>query len=235
MFDAYVALGPNAMKLLIFLEEVPLEHRRIWLDLTLGEHRTPKFLELSPNAKVPVIVDHKPTDGQGPAVVFESGAILLYLADKHRQLVPASGAARGDVLKWLFWQMAALGPMAGQAGHFRMYAPKDQSYALGRYQKEAERLFGVFEKQLQGRDYVAGDFSIADIACFPWIGAHRFIGVDIEALPNTRRWLDTVGQRPAVKRAQDVMKTSPKRVGTPEEFRKNLFNDHCDPQASPMA
>lgn len=233
MIDAYVAKGPNPMKLLIFLQEVPLEHRRIWLDLSLGEHRTADFLLLSPSAKVPAMVDHAPESGE-QVQLFESAAILIYLAEKSGQLLPSGPAsARADVLKWLVWQVATFGPMSGQAGHFRMYAPKSgNDYAFKRYNDENRRLYAIFDRHLEGRHHVAGEYSIADIALFPWVFMHKVTGIELRDYPNVQRWMSRVAERPAVERTLSIIQTEPPlKTGSPEQFRKNLFHDHCADEA----
>jgi GST-like protein len=235
MIEAYVAKGPNPLKLLIFLEEVPIEHQCIWLDLTLGEHRTPEFLKLSPSAKVPAIVDRLPPDRGEPISIFESGAILLHLAEKTGRLLAREPREKAAAMKWLFWQVAALGPMSGQAGHFRMYAPKGNDYALTRYEAETARLYRALDVNLAGRDYLASEYSVADIACYPWVMAHRMCGIDLNDHPNVMRWFLRVSERPAVIRAKARMDNEPPpKRGTPEEFRKNLFHDHCDERADAM-
>lgn len=232
MLDVYVCRGPNPLKILIFLEEVPLEHRKCWIDLTLGEHREPNYLKISPGAKSPAIVDHAPHGGGQPISVFESAAILLYLAEKSGRLLPMDLHGRFDAIKWTVWQAASLGPMAGQVAHFNFYAPSGNDYARKRYYDETVRLYAVLEHQLSGRDYIAGEYSIADLACFPWIAVHRATGIDLQASPNLQRWLARVAERPAVARAQHVMnEEAPAKRGTAEQFRKNLFHDHCDPAA----
>jgi len=230
MLDVYVCRGPNPLKILIFLEEAPLEHRKHWIDLSVGDHRQPAYLEIAPNAKSPALVDRSPRSGEGPLSVFESCAILLYLAEKTGQLLPQDLQGRFEAIKWTVWQAAALGPMAGQVAHFKFYAPAGNDYALRRYLAEVKRLYGVLESRLVDRDYIAGDYSIADIACYPWIAVHPFTGIDLNAFPALQQWFMRIAARPAVTRAQRCMDSeAPQKKGTPEEFRKNLFHDHCDP------
>ena len=234
MIDAYLSKSPNPYKIHIFLEETQLPHKLIWVDVTVGDHKTPEFLKVSPNAKIPAIVDHDPVGGGAPVEIFESAAILIYLAEKTGNLLPPDIHGRMEVMKWLIWQVAGLGPMCGQLGHFSLYAPKDNPYALTRYRNEALRLYGVLEKQLAGRTHIAGDYSIADIACYPWIRMSPFSGIDLAQFPNLQRWLDTVSARPAVTAAYARVETqAPAKKGTPEQFQKFLFNNHCSTEATP--
>ncbi len=197
--------SPNARKVLIMLEEVGLPYAVRWVDLTNGEQFAPDFLRVSPNGKVPAIVDH---DGPGgrPVALFESGAILLYLAEKTGRLLPADPLARCEVLKWLFWQTSSQGPLLGQAAHFVSHAARRgiaDAYAVERYRGEAHRLYGVLDRQLAGREYVAGDYSIADIACFPWVRVARGQGVDVAEFRHVVRWSECVAARPAAQKRLD--------------------------------
>ncbi|MFC7300343.1 glutathione binding-like protein [Cognatiluteimonas weifangensis] len=207
MLDVYLAATPNGLKPRLFLEELadlgaPLPHRLLPVRLSAGEQQAPAFLAISPNGKIPAIVDHAPADGGAPLSLFESGAILQYLADKTGRLLPAAPRARWDVLQWLTWQVAGLGPMAGQAGWFRVHSPQRDDYAAERYVRETRRLYGVLDRRLAGRDVIAGDaYSIADIACWPWVLSHAGHGQALDEFPALARWFRAVGRRPATQRA----------------------------------
>ncbi|WP_395644641.1 glutathione binding-like protein [Terricaulis sp.] len=203
MIDLYMSTTPNGLKAALFVEEAGVAHRKIMLRLSKGEQFAPDFLAVSPNAKIPAIVDHAPADGGAPLSVFESGAIMLYLAEKHGVLLPASVRERTEVLQWLFWQVGGLGPFAGQAGFFRVYAGERVPFAIERYTREVTRLFGVLDKRLEGRDYIAGAFSIADIACYPWTVSHEGFGQNITAFPNLHVWFERMRARPATQRVYD--------------------------------
>ena len=200
MIDLYFAATPNGLKARLFLEEAQLPYRLVPVRLSQGEQHRPDYLAISPNAKIPAIVDHEPPGGGAPLALFESGAIMLYLAQKTGRLLPADERGRADVLQWLFWQMSALGPMAGQIGHFNVYAPEPVPYAIERYARETRRLYGVLDRRLADREFIAGEFSIADIACYPWIVPHRGHGQDLGAFPSLRRWFETMAARPATQR-----------------------------------
>ncbi|MCJ2072423.1 glutathione S-transferase N-terminal domain-containing protein [Methylobacterium sp. J-030] len=198
-------MTPNGYKVTILLEELGLPYRAVPVHIGKGEQFTPDFLRISPNGKIPAIVD---TDGPGgaPLALFESGAILIYLADKAGgPLLPADPRRRYDVLQWLMFQMGGIGPMLGQAHHFRRYAPEPIPYAVDRYTREATRLYGVLEERLGETEYLAGDYSIADIAVFPWIRPYRWQGQDLVDYPNIRRWYDAIKARPAVERGLAVL------------------------------
>ena len=208
MIDLYHGLSPNVLKVTIFLEEAGLEYRNRSVDLSMGEQLKPEFLALSTNGKVPVIVDHAPADGGADVVVFESGAILVYLAEKTGRFLPAETRARTEVMQWLFWQMAGLGPISGQNAHFRAYANEldpdtDHRYARRRYTQETNRLYGVLNHRLRDREFVAGDYSIADMVSYPWVRLGERLGQKREDFPHLGRWTDVVGSRPAVQRAYE--------------------------------
>lgn len=203
MIDLYYAPTPNGQKIRLFLEETGLPFRLVTLSLSGGDQHRPDFARISPNRKIPAIVDHAPAGGGTPVSVFESGAILLYLAETSGQLVPAGPAAKLDCLQWLFWQVAGLGPMAGQAGYFRVYAADEITAAIERYTREVSRLYGVLDARLAGRDFLAGEYSIADIATYPWIVPHAGHGQDLNTYPNLARWFGAISQRPATIRAYD--------------------------------
>jgi GST-like protein len=206
MIELYYWTTPNGHKLTIFLEEAALPYRLVPVNIGKGEQFTPEFLKISPNNKIPAIVDQAPVDGGAPISVFESGAILLYLADKIGRFIPPGLRGRVEVLQWLFWQMGGLGPMAGQNHHFRIYAPERIPYATERYVKETSRLYAVLDKRLADREFVAGDYSIADIACYPWIVPYERQGLNIDDFPNLARWFRAIAARPAVIRAYEIAK-----------------------------
>ncbi len=204
MIDLYTWDTPNGQKIHIMLEETALEYRVFPVDIGAGEQLRPEYLALNPNNKIPTIVDHDGPDGD-PLTVFESGAILHYLAHKTRQLMPSDSRGRNEVRQWLFFQVGHVGPMLGQAGHFLHNAPEPVPYAVERYVDEAERLYRVVDRRLADRDFLADSYSIADIACFPWMRFHQRFQVDIADYPNVAHWLDTIAARPAVQRGLAVM------------------------------
>lgn len=207
MIDLYTAATPNGLKLKIFFEETGLSHRIIRIDLGKGEQRRPEFLAISPNGKIPAMVDHEPEtifgDGGAPIVMFESCAILLYLGEKTGRFLPEDARGRLEARQWLFWQAAGLGPMAGQAGHFRAHAPEPVPYAIDRYTNETARLYGVIDRRLEGRDYILGDYSIVDMAAYPWVAPYEGLGQTLSDFPDLNRWFERVGARPAVRRAYE--------------------------------
>ncbi|MCC7274554.1 MAG: glutathione S-transferase N-terminal domain-containing protein [Alphaproteobacteria bacterium] len=203
MIDLYTWSTPNGRKISIMLEEVGLPYRVHPINIGKGEQFAPEFLKISPNNRIPAIVDPDGPAGR-PYSLFESGAILVYLADKTKQLQPVDPEARYTALQWLMWQMGGFGPMLGQAHHFRRTAPEPIPYAIDRYTSEARRLYGVIDKRLGEAEYLAGEYSIADIATYPWAARHEWHKVDLAAFPNVRRWYDTIGARPAVQRGMAV-------------------------------
>jgi len=200
MIDLYYAPGPNPRKVSIMLEECGLPYNAIPVNLTRGDQFNPEFLRISPNNRVPVIVDTEGPDGE-PISIFESGAILLYLAKKAGRFAGDSERESIEIQSWLFWQVGGLGPMGGQLSHFVNHAKEGNEYARARYAREYDRLLGVMESQLAERDYLAGDYSIADMAAFPWLLPYRVFGVDLSGFPRVRRWFDSIKARPAVRRA----------------------------------
>jgi GST-like protein len=206
--------SPNGQKVAIALEECGLPYRVVPVDLAKGEQFDPAYLALNPNNKIPTLVD--PGGPGGRHAVFESGAILLYLAEKTGQLLPTDPAARSEALQWLFWQVGGLGPMAGQAHHFRAFAPEQVPYAIRRYTDECNRLYGVLDRRLARREWLAGEYSVADIACWPWIRPWRRQGQDLDAFPHLARWFEAVGRRPAVCRALEL---GDERLLSAEEYR----------------
>ena len=220
MIDLYSAATPNGQKIHIMLEEVGLPYRVTWVSISKGEQFEPSFLDISPNNKIPAIVDHDGPDAE-PVSVFESGAILLYLAEKTGRFLPSAPRPRLEVLQWLFWQMGGFGPMLGQAHHFNAYAPERIRYAMDRYTNEAGRLYHVLDRRLAKGDYVAGDYSIADMAIFPWCRLYKRQGLRIEDFPNVKRWFDIIAARPAV--AEGMAQLEDKAGEFTEESWSNLF------------
>ncbi|SEE02962.1 GST-like protein [Rhizobiales bacterium GAS188] len=203
MIDLYYWPTPNGHKMTIFLEEAELPYRLHRVNIGKGEQFAPDFLAISPNNRIPALVDNEPRDGGAPLSLFESGAMLLYLAEKTGRFIPADLRGRADVLQWLFWQVGGLGPMAGQNGHFNVFAPEKIAYAIERYTKETNRLYGVLNKRLAEREFVAGAYSIADMACYPWIVPHTAHGQDLDDFVHLKRWFETIAKRPAVIRAYE--------------------------------
>lgn len=201
MIDLYFWTTPNGCKPLLFLEETGVPYRIIPVNISKGDQFKPEFMKVSPNNKMPAIVDHAPADDSEPIAIFESGAILLYLAEKTGKFVPADLKGRADVLQWLFWQMGGLGPMLGQNLHFGQYAPVQLPYAIDRYVNETARLFKVLDKQLADNEYIAGDYSIADMASYPWILKYPVLQQELDDYPNLKRWYQQIATRPATIRA----------------------------------
>ena len=223
MIDLYYWPTPNGHKAAIFLEEAALPYRILPVNIGRGEQFAPDFLAISPNNRIPAIVDHAPAGGGAPLAVFESGAILLYLAEKTGQFLPSDARAKYETVQWLMWQMGGLGPMLGQNHHFRGYAPEQISYAITRYENETKRLYAVLDKNLAGRDYVAGAYSVADMACYPWIVPHEKQGVNIADYPNVGRWMRAVADRPAVMRAYEKGREVSASPVMDDEAKKFMF------------
>jgi GST-like protein len=198
--DLYYWPTPNGWKVTILLEELGEPYKLVPVDIRKGAQFEPDFLKISPNNKIPAIVDRAPADGGPPLALFESAAILIYLAEKHGRLWPSSRRERHEVNQWLAWQIAALGPTAGQVHHFREYAPERVPYAIDRFTNEINRLYGVLDTRLADRAFVAGDYSIADIACWVWIRLWRHHAQRLDDFPHLRRWFETLAARPAVNR-----------------------------------
>jgi GSH-dependent disulfide-bond oxidoreductase len=201
MIDVYYWTTPNGHKVTIFLEEANLEYKLIPINIGKGEQFKPEFLEISPNNRIPAIVDQNPGGEIEPVAVFESGAILLYLADKTGLYMERTIGGRVETTQWLFWQMGNLGPMAGQNNHFANYAVDKIPYAIDRYRNEVNRLYGVLNKRLADREFLAGPYSIADMACYPWIVPYERQGQKLEDFPHLKRWFEAIRARPAVERA----------------------------------
>ena len=222
MIDFYFWPTPNGWKVSILLEELGLPYRMIPVNIGAGDQFHPEFLKISPNNRMPAIVDHEVS---GPPVsVFESGAILFYLAEKTGRFLPADAPGRKEALEWLFWQVGNQGPMAGQLSHFVNYAPKDQHYGRERYLKEYDRCLGVLERRLEGRPYLLGeDYSIVDMICFPWVLIAKPLTASLEAHPRVADWRLRIKERPAVRRGVDLGKDLRRRGPPSEEERRNLF------------
>lgn len=201
MIDLYYWPTPNGHKISIMLEECGLEYTTVPVNIGRGDQFAPEFLHISPNNRMPAIVDH-----DSGISVFEGGAILIYLAEKAGKFLPSAGSARMQVLEWLFWQAGGLGPMAGQLSHFVNYAKNPEPYSHDRYKREYDRLLAVMDVRLREREYLAGDYSIADIASFPWVLPYRRLGNDLDKFANLRRWFDTIKERPAVRCGIDLGK-----------------------------
>src|ERR1700760_1269849 len=222
MIDLYYAPTPNGWKISIMLEELGLPYKVVPINIRAGEQFRPEFLAISPNNRIPAIVDLNPADGGAPVLVFETRAILIYFADKFCRLLPTGLRTRSVVIQWVMWQMSGLGPMLGQHGHFALYAPEKIPYAIERYRDEAARLYGVLDRQLgKTGAYVAGDYSIADIACFPWTMTHKAQGFTLEDYPNVKRWYAEVRARPQVQAGLAIGKFVKEPFD--EDARKNMF------------
>ena len=225
MIDLYYWTTPNGHKVTIFLEEAGLSYNIIPINILKGDQFKPEFMAVSPNNRIPAIVDHDPADKGAAIQIFESGAILEYLAAKTGKLIPKDARVRVDVMQWLFWQVGGLGPMAGQNNHFANYAVDKIPYAIDRYRNEVNRLYGVMNKRLVDRPFLAGEYSIADIACYPWVVPYQRQGQEISDFPNLKRWLETIAARPAVVRAYahvEKINPGPGGIRTAEE-RAILF------------
>ncbi|MEJ2228345.1 MAG: glutathione binding-like protein [Alphaproteobacteria bacterium] len=223
MIDLYYWTTPNGHKITLFLEESGLPYRIVPVNIGAGEQFHPDFLAISPNNRMPAIVDHEPEGGGAPVSVFESGAILLYLAEKTGKFISADLRGRVEVLEWLFWQMGGLGPMAGQNHHFSQYAPEKIPYAIDRYVKETNRLYGVMNKRLADRDFLAGDYSIADMAAYPWIVPHERQGQNLNDFPHLKRWFEAIAARPATERAYARAKEVNTQAIMTDEAKSVLF------------
>jgi GST-like protein len=225
MIDLHYWTTPNGHKVTIFLEETGLSYKIFPVNIGKGEQFTKEFLAISPNNRIPAMVDDDPAGGGAPIAVFESGAMLLYLADKTEKFIPRDLRGRTDAVQWLFWQMGNLGPMSGQNNHFNNYAVEKLPYAMARYRNEVNRLYGVLNKRLADRPFVAGDYSIADMASYPWIVPYERQGQKLEDFPHLKRWFEAIRARPAVVRAYDKAKAvnpNPPGIRTAEE-RAILF------------
>ena len=223
MIDLYYWPTPNGHKVTVFLEETGMPYTLVPVNIGTGEQFKPEFLTISPNNRIPAIIDRAPRERGAPISVFESGAILLYLADKSERFIPNESRGRVEVLQWLFWQVAGLGPMLGQNHHFSRYAPEKIPYAIDRYVNETNRLYGVLNKRLADRPFIAGAYSIADMAAYPWIVPHEAQGQNLGDFPNLQRWFDAIKNRPATVRAYERGAAINANPTVNEESRKILF------------
>jgi GSH-dependent disulfide-bond oxidoreductase len=225
MYDIYFWTTPNGYKILLYAEEAALDYTIKPINISKGEQFDPEFLKISPSNRIPALVDHAPKAVAGPISVFESGAILLYLADKTKRFIAQDLRGRNDTIQWLFWQMGNLGPMSGQNNHFNNYATDKLQYAMDRYRNEVNRLYGVLNTRLADRPFMAGEYSIADMASYPWIVPYERQGQKLEDFPNVKRWFEAIKSRPAVMRAYEKAKAvnpNPSGVRTAEQ-RAILF------------
>ena len=220
MLDLYYWPTPNGWKITIMLAECELPYRLVPVNIGKGDQFSPEFLAISPNNRMPAIVDHEAPGG--PLAIFESGAILTYLAEKTGRFMPQDLHRRYDVMQWLFWQVGGLGPMSGQAGHFRIYCEDPIPYAIERYTNEINRLYGVMDRRLEDREYLAGDYSIADMACWPWVRPWERYGQQLTEFPSLKRWFEAIESRPAVQKGLAVGAELREKTMSPEA-RKVLF------------
>jgi len=237
MIDLHYWTTPNGHKITMFLEETGLKYKVIPVNIGKGEQFKADFLAIAPNNRIPALVDHEPKGGGKPVSVFESGAMLVYLGEKTGKFLPAEGAARYEVMQWLFWQMGNLGPMAGQNNHFKNYAVDKLPYAIDRYLREVNRLYGVLNRRLADRDFVAGDYSIADMASYPWIVPWERQGQNLDDFPHLKRWFERIRERPATKRAYELAKEINPNAGgiRTEEERRILFGQTAESVAAAAA
>jgi GSH-dependent disulfide-bond oxidoreductase len=226
-YDVYYWPTPNGWKVTILLEEMGVPYNVIPVNIGKGDQFDAEFLKIGPNNRMPVLVDKAPTDGGEAISIFESGAILQYLAEKHGQFWPQDVRGKYEVSQWLFWQMGGLGPMAGQAHHFRGYANDKIPYAIDRYTDEVNRLYGVMNKRLADRDFLAGDYSIADMACWGWVVPYERQGQDLNDFPNLKRWFDALSARPAVIKGKAVLEEMRRPGAMSEEDKKVLFGQRA--------
>ena len=230
MIDLYYWTTPNGHKITLFLEETELPYHIIPVNIGAGDQFKPEFLRIAPNNRIPALVDHAPADGGPPLAVFESGAILLYLAEKTGRFLASNQRERLETLQWLFWQMAGLGPMAGQNHHFRRYAPEPIPYAIDRYVKETNRLYGVLNTRLCDHPFIGGaSYSIADMAAYPWIVPHEAQGQSLDDFPHVKRWFESVRDRPATIRAYARAKEINDAPTVTEDAKKILFGQTARP------
>ncbi len=228
MIELYYWTTPNGHKITMFLEEVLIPYNIVPVNIGTGDQFKPEFLKIAPNNRIPAIIDRAPADGGEPISVFESGAILQYLAEKTGQLMPTNLRDRVEVLEWLFWQMAGLGPMAGQNHHFSQYAPEKIPYAIDRYVNETGRLYAVLNRRLSDRDFIVGNYSIADIASYPWIAGHERQGQNLDDFANLKRWFEAIKARPATVRAYEKAEAFKEQALDIEKSRSLLFNQSAN-------
>lgn len=223
MIDLYYWTTPNGHKITMFLEEAQLQYTIKVVNIGSGEQFKPDFLNIAPNNRIPAIVDLNPKDNGKPISIFESGAILLYLAEKSGHFLSPDLRKRNETIEWLFWQMAGLGPMLGQNHHFSQYAPEKIPYAIERYTKETSRLYGVLDNKLKDQDYITGEYSIADMACYPWIVPYERQGQKLEEFPNLKKWFERIAARPATIKAYAKGKEINTKPTVDENAKKILF------------
>jgi GSH-dependent disulfide-bond oxidoreductase len=223
--DVYYWPTPNGWKVTILLEELGVPYNIVPINIGTGEQFESAFLKISPNNRMPAIVDHESVDGKGPLSIFESGAILEYLAEKYGRFMPKDVRGKYEVLQWLYWQMGGLGPMSGQANHFRHYASEKIAYGINRYTDEVNRLYGVMDIRLKDRDFLAGEYSIADMASWPWVVPYERMGQELNEFPNLKRWFETMKARPAVERGYAVGRELRQEMS--EEAKKILFGQRA--------
>jgi len=233
MIDLYYWPTPNGWKISIMLEECELEYRMIPVNIGTGDQFKPEFLAISPNNRMPAIVDHD-VEGE-PVPVFESGAIFVYLAEKTGKFMPRDALGRKEVLEWLFWQVGNLGPMAGQLSHFINYAPEDIEYARLRYANEYDRCLGVLDRRLADREFIVGEYSVADMACWPWVVPYKRFDQSLDEFPNVRRWHETLKARPAAQRGLDLGSEFRRKGPPSDDERKVLFNQTAESIAAAAA
>ena len=221
MYELHAWPTPNGYKISILLEELGQPYNVVPVDIGAGDQFKPEFLKISPNNRMPALVDPKASNGK-PLAIFESGAIMMYLAEKHRRFWPQDVSGKYAVMQWLMFQMASVGPMLGQAGHFHNYAPEPIKYALDRYTNEGKRLYGVMDRRLGESAYLAGDYSIADMAVFPWLRFPERQGLSMDGFPNLKRWRDAIDARPAVKKGLELL-AERRRVGPPDAKQKEVL------------
>lgn len=223
MIDLCTWPAPNGHKVQILVEELSIPYRLVPINITHGDQHTAEFRVVNPNGKIPAIIDHSPRDGGAPFAVFESGAVMTYLAEKEGRFLPSDLRTRSEVLQWLFWQVGGLGPIMGQAQHFFSYASEKVPYGVERYQRETRRLLEVMERRLKARDYLAGEYSIADMACFPWVRVHKMTGVQLGDFPGVVDWYGRIRARPAVGRGLDLLRDRWVDVTKSADAKLNLF------------
>ena len=233
MIDLYYWTTPNGHKITIFLEETGTPYRIIPVNIGKGDQFKPDFLRIAPNNRIPAMLDTDPAGGGEPISVFESGAMLVYLGDKTSRFLPQALRPRTEVLQWLFWQMGGLGPMAGQNGHFNVYASEKIPYAMKRYVDETSRLYKVMDNRLADREFLAGDYSIADMACYPWVVPFKVHGQDLDQFKHLKRWFESIGTRPAVERAYALAATINTAAPMSDEAKKILFGQTASTLAKP--
>jgi GST-like protein len=230
MIDLYYSPTPNGNKILIALEEMQVDYKISWVNIGTGEQFKPDFLKISPNNRIPAIIDETPTDGGEPIAIFESGAILVYLAEKTGTFMPGDVRGRKSTLEWLFWQVGGLGPMAGQNHHFVGYAPEKVPYAIDRYVKETNRLYGVLNRRVRDTGgFLAGaNYTIADMAAYPWVVPYERQLQKLEDFPDLKRWFEAIQSRPGTIRAYEKGKANTMRSTLSDESRRNLFGQTAE-------